>query len=76
VLAWNLVLNPTLTYRDVKRSTSSYPTPMDNKQREELRKLFPKLSEEELEIAAERLDRYLSLAWEIFLAQQENQSGK
>jgi len=49
---------------------------MDNKQREELRKLFPKLSEEELEIAAEHLDRYLSLAWEIFLAQQENQSGK
>jgi hypothetical protein len=47
---------------------------MDDQQREELRKLFPKLSEEEVEIAAERLDQYLKLAWEIFCGQQQKQS--
>jgi hypothetical protein len=31
-----------------------------------LRALYPKLSPEELVLAKENLDRYLSLAWEIF----------
>jgi len=39
---------------------------MNDKQREELKKLFPTLSEKELELAAERLDDYLKLAWEIW----------
>jgi len=34
--------------------------------------LFPQLSEEEQRIAAENLDRYLELAWEIW---QETESG-
>jgi TRAP-type C4-dicarboxylate transport system substrate-binding protein len=34
--------------------------------------LFPGLSEEEQRIAAENLDRYLELAWEIW---QEGESG-
>jgi hypothetical protein len=31
-----------------------------------LKALYPNLSPEELELAEENLDRYLSLAWEIF----------
>jgi hypothetical protein len=33
---------------------------------EELKKLYPSLSDEELVIAQENLDLYLELAWEIF----------
>jgi hypothetical protein len=39
---------------------------------EELRKLYPKLTEDELRIASENLDAYLELAWEIF---EENQAA-
>jgi hypothetical protein len=31
-----------------------------------LKALYPKLSSEELAVAKENLDRYLTLAWEIF----------
>ncbi len=33
---------------------------------EDLAALYPDLSPEELELAKENIDRYLSLAWEIF----------
>jgi hypothetical protein len=36
---------------------------INDKQREELKKLFPTFSDKELELAAERLDDYLKLAW-------------
>jgi hypothetical protein len=39
---------------------------MDDKHKEELRKLFPDLSDEELEEAAQNQDDYLELAWEVF----------
>jgi hypothetical protein len=32
----------------------------------QLKKLYPKLSDEELVIAKENLDRYLLVAWEIY----------
>jgi len=32
-----------------------------------LKKLYPTLSDEELVIAQENLDRYLKLAWEIYM---------
>jgi len=33
---------------------------------ESLKELYPKLTEEELQATAENLDRYLTLAWEIY----------
>ena len=33
---------------------------------DEFKQLYPTLSDEELNIARENLDRYLELAWEIF----------
>jgi hypothetical protein len=35
---------------------------------DELKKLYPSLTDEELVIAQENLDRYLKLAWEIYMA--------
>lgn len=42
---------------------------------ESLRELFPGLSENELSLAAENLDRYLEVAWEIMQEQESPQMG-
>jgi hypothetical protein len=40
--------------------------------KEKLRELYPDLTEEELEIAKENLDRYLLLAWDIVQESQRD----
>jgi hypothetical protein len=42
-------------------------------QNESLRALYPALTDEELKIAEETLDRYLELAWEILHEAEENE---
>ena len=39
---------------------------------EDLRELYPSLTDEELIIAQENLDRYLKLAWEIYMASSQS----
>jgi hypothetical protein len=43
-------------------------------QYESLRVLYPALTEEELRIVAENLDRYLEVAWEISQELRDSQS--
>jgi len=42
---------------------------------EELQKLYPSLSQHELQIAKENLDRYLLLAWEIIEEHKQAQAS-
>ncbi len=41
----------------------------------ELKKLYPALTDDELRIASENLDRYLEIAWEIAEVLQANFDG-
>jgi hypothetical protein len=49
---------------------------MDDKYKKELRKYFPKLPDEELEEAAQNIDAYLELAWEVFEELAVEKKGK
>jgi hypothetical protein len=46
-----------------------------NEELETLKALYPDLSPEELVVARDNLDRYLSLAWEIFEKSQRFSRG-
>jgi len=46
--------------------TDPYPEVDTNDELAALKVLYPNLSPQELVLAKENLDRYLSLAWEIF----------
>ena len=48
------------------RMTDPYPEVDTNDELAALKVLYPNLSPQELVLAKENLDRYLSLAWEIF----------
>jgi hypothetical protein len=66
VLGKNACLCRTAVRGKLFRMTNPYPGVDMNDELAALKALYPNLSPEELVLAKENLDRYLSLAWEIY----------
>lgn len=53
----------------------SYPLLIMDANLAEIKVLFPTLTDEELVIAQENIDRYLLIAWKIYESTQEESTG-